>query len=58
MDLLFSTTARALWSSGGVAFLVALALTPVVGWGTRRLGVVDRPTEDRWSGRTVALLGG
>ena len=58
MDLLFSTTARALWSSGGVAFLVALVLTPVVGWGTRRLGVVDRPTEDRWSGRTVALLGG
>lgn len=43
---------------GSAALLGALALTPLLIRLARRGGWVDRPSEDRWSDRPVALLGG
>ncbi len=57
MDLLFSDAAHTLWA-GAVSFLVGLGLTPALGRWARRLDLVDRPSEDRWGRRPVALLGG
>ncbi|MFO8098644.1 MAG: hypothetical protein R6T83_03365 [Salinibacter sp.] len=41
-----------------MALVVTLILTPTVGWWARRNEWVDRPSDDRWSNRPVALLGG
>ena len=46
------------WGSGGLAFLVAVALTPVVQWGTRKTGWVARPEAEKWHTSPTALLGG
>lgn len=44
--------------AGGVALGAALVLTPLVVWVARRYGWVDRPSNDRWHDRPVALMGG
>lgn len=40
------------------AFLLALALTPVVRWGARWYGFVAHPRGDRWHRKPTALFGG
>lgn len=52
------STAGTLFVPGIVAMLATVLAVPVVIWGARRNGVVSRPRADRWSQRTVALLGG
>ncbi|MCS4049248.1 UDP-GlcNAc:undecaprenyl-phosphate GlcNAc-1-phosphate transferase [Salinibacter ruber] len=44
--------------AGGVAVGSALVLTPLVARVARRYGWVDRPSNDRWHDRPVALMGG
>jgi len=46
------------WKSGGVALLASLGLTPLVIRLARARGWVDRPSDDRWHDRPVALMGG
>jgi len=41
-----------------VSFALALALTPAVRWGARRLGLVAQPKADRWHRRPTAMFGG
>jgi len=41
-----------------VAFLVAVALTPLVRAGARRVGLVAHPRADRWHRRPTATVGG
>ncbi len=43
---------------GAAAFLISLAMTPVVRLMAIRGGWVARPREDRWHQKTTALLGG
>lgn len=40
------------------ALLTTLALTPVVRAGARRIGMVAKPSVDRWHARPTAMLGG
>jgi UDP-GlcNAc:undecaprenyl-phosphate GlcNAc-1-phosphate transferase len=44
--------------SGGLAFVTALLLTPIVLRVARRRGWIAHPSVDRWHERPVALLGG
>jgi len=44
--------------SGGIALLSALLFTPLVVRLARARGWVDRPSNDRWHDRPVALMGG
>lgn len=46
------------WLGGGLAFITALALTPLVLWAAHRRGWIAHPSVDRWHDRPVALLGG
>lgn len=46
------------WIAGGVAFVVAVVLTPVVLRVAHRRKWIAHPTDDRWHDRPVALLGG
>jgi len=41
-----------------IAFLVSLALVPVIRWGGRRAGLVARPQSDRWHQRPTPIFGG
>ena len=43
---------------GLTAFLITLAMTPVVRFLAIRRGYVARPREDRWHKKTTALMGG
>ncbi len=40
------------------AFLATLAVTPVVRGGARAIGMIAKPSGDRWHARPTALLGG
>lgn len=42
----------------GLAFVLALTLTPIVGILARRWGFVAKPKSDRWHKKPTALLGG
>ncbi|MGH9906690.1 MAG: glycosyltransferase family 4 protein, partial [Pyrinomonadaceae bacterium] len=44
--------------SVAIAFALALVLTPLVRMLARRLGIVARPTSDRWHKQPTAMLGG
>ncbi|MCS4150742.1 hypothetical protein [Salinibacter ruber] len=57
-DLLSPTTVEGALYGGVVALLGVLALTPLVIRVAQWSGQVDRPTEDRWHDRPVALMGG
>lgn len=46
------------WLGGGLAFVTALVLTPLVLRAARWRGWIAHPTIDRWHDRPVALLGG
>jgi UDP-GlcNAc:undecaprenyl-phosphate/decaprenyl-phosphate GlcNAc-1-phosphate transferase len=46
------------WLYIGLAFVVALAATPLVRAGARRVGMIARPRADRWHKKPTALLGG
>ena len=46
------------WGSAGTALLVASGLTPLVAHLARKWDWVDRPSDDRWHDRPVALMGG
>ena len=46
------------WASGGLAFLLALGLTPIVRWGARRGGWVAIPEAEKWHDTPTTLLGG
>jgi UDP-GlcNAc:undecaprenyl-phosphate/decaprenyl-phosphate GlcNAc-1-phosphate transferase len=41
-----------------LAFVLAVALTPIVAAAARRLGMVAKPKTDRWHKKTTAMLGG
>lgn len=41
-----------------LAFVLAVALTPVVGAAARRLGMMAKPKTDRWHKQPTAMLGG
>ncbi len=46
-------------AAGGLwAFLLSVALTPMIRWGARRYGFLAQPQGDRWHQRPTALLGG
>lgn len=44
--------------AGSIAFLVSVAVTPLVRWTACKRGWVARPREDRWHKKTTALMGG
>ena len=46
------------WVSGGLAFLVAVGLTPIVRWGARRGGWVAIPEDEKWHDTPTTILGG
>jgi len=46
------------WLGGGLAFVAALVLTPLVLRTARWRGWIAHPSVDRWHDRPVALLGG
>lgn len=46
------------WTSGGLAFLVAVGLTPLVRWIARRGGWVALPEAEKWHDTPTTLLGG
>ncbi len=58
LDLLSLTTVEGALYGGVAALLGVLALTPLVIRVAQWSGQVDRPTEDRWHDRPVALMGG
>lgn len=58
-DLLGGTdSALLLFAGGGLAFVMALALTPLVLRLARQRDWIAHPSVDRWHDRPVALLGG
>lgn len=46
------------WLPALLALLATAALTPLVTWIARRVGMVSAPSKDRWHSRPTALLGG
>lgn len=46
------------WVSGGLAFLVAVGLTPIVRWVARQGGWVAIPVAEKWHDTPTTLLGG
>lgn len=46
------------WLPALLALLATAALTPLVTWLARRVGMVSAPSKDRWHSRPTALLGG
>jgi UDP-GlcNAc:undecaprenyl-phosphate GlcNAc-1-phosphate transferase len=46
------------WEPAIVAFIAAVAFTPLVRAAARRFGMVAAPKQDRWHSRPTALLGG
>ena len=49
---------RSAITAGGAAFLLSVALTPIVAAAARRMGAVAKPQSDRWHKRPTAMLGG
>ena len=58
--MLFEVLSPALvpWVSGGLAFLAAVGLTPIVRWIARRAGWVAIPEAEKWHDTPTTLLGG
>jgi UDP-GlcNAc:undecaprenyl-phosphate GlcNAc-1-phosphate transferase len=58
--MLFEVLSPALapWVSGGLAFLAAVGLTPIVRWFARRAGWVAIPEAEKWHDTPTTLLGG
>ena len=56
--LMITFTRPDVWQPALLALLVTAALTPLMTWLARRIGMVSAPSKDRWHSRPTALLGG
>lgn len=55
---MITLTRPEVWQPALLALLATAALTPLVTWLARRIGMVSAPSQDRWHSRPTALLGG